>query len=173
MGTGQAPQDTRTSAARTHAEAHQLTDVVTRLRRALRASIRSEYSWEQLPMAQVELLQLLADRSPLRVGDIAGRQRLAVSTVSGLVGQLMAAGLVERAVDATDRRASAVSLTDAGRRQLDAWMRAHERRMHRALDGLTDEEQARLRAALPSLSRLAELLSDPQDSPSQASAGDR
>jgi hypothetical protein len=39
------------------AQVQRLTDVVTRLRRALRSSIRTEYPWESLPMAQVELLQ--------------------------------------------------------------------------------------------------------------------
>ena len=42
-------------------DARQLTDVVTRLRRALRKSIRTDYPWESLPMAQVELLMSLAD----------------------------------------------------------------------------------------------------------------
>jgi DNA-binding MarR family transcriptional regulator len=163
MGTGSARGDDRGASSDTRAEAHELTDVVTRLRRALRASIRSEYSWEQLPMAQVEMLQLLADRSPRRVGDIAARQRLAASTVSGLIGQLMTAGLVERSVDARDRRASAVSLTEAGREQLSAWMGAHERRMQRALERLTSAEQEQLRAALPSLGRLADLLGDAEE----------
>jgi len=36
-----------------------LTELVTRLRRVLRASIRTDYPWESLPMAQVELLQRL------------------------------------------------------------------------------------------------------------------
>ena len=171
MGTGQAPRETRDFSSGTRAEAHQLTDVVTRLRRGLRASIRTEYSWEQLPMAQVEMLQLLAEQSPLRVGDIAVRQRLAVSTVSGLIGQLMSAGLVERAVDARDRRASSVSLTDAGREQLRAWTKAHERRIHHALDRLTPAEQQKLRAALPGLSRLADLLTEAEEEVSARSPG--
>ena len=151
--------------APTGQDAHELTDVVTRLRRALRASIRSDYSWEQLPMAQVEILQVLADASPQRVGDIAARQHLHASTVSGLVGQLMNAGLVDRSVDTADRRASVVTLTAAGKRQMDAWMQAHERRMHHALDHLTEDERARLHAALPSLGRLADLLGSQEPDP--------
>jgi len=84
------------AAERSDATAHQLTDVVTRLRRALRTSIRTEYPWEALPMAQIELMQALSDQSPARVGDLAARQRLSASTVSGLIGQLMTAGLVVR-----------------------------------------------------------------------------
>ncbi|PWI43145.1 MarR family winged helix-turn-helix transcriptional regulator [Streptomyces sp. ICBB 8177] len=141
-------------------DARLLTEVVTRLRRALRASIRTDYPWETLPMAQVELLQVLAEHSPARIGDLAARQRLATSTVSGLIGQMITSGLVARAVDPADRRASAVTLTDAGRDQLTAWARAHERRLDAALDALDAHDRAIVRSALPALFRLAEHLDD-------------
>ncbi|MDI5961490.1 MarR family transcriptional regulator [Streptomyces sp. SL13] len=141
-------------------DARRLTDAVTRLRRALRASIRSDYPWETLPMAQVELLQVLAEHSPARIGDLATRQRLATSTVSGLVGQMITSGLVARATDPGDRRVSAVTLTDAGHAQLAAWTRAHERRLDTALTRLDTADRAAVRAALPALFRLAEHLDD-------------
>ncbi|MCB5907512.1 MarR family winged helix-turn-helix transcriptional regulator [Streptomyces pinistramenti] len=140
-------------------DARLLTEAVTRLRRALRASIRTDYPWEQLPMAQVELLQVLAEHSPCRVSDLASRQRLAASTVSGLIGQLINAGLVVRGVDQADRRASVVTLTSAGHSQLAAWTRAHERRLEDALAGLGAADRAAVRAALPALLRMAESLS--------------
>ena len=115
---------------------------MTRLRRALRASIRTEYPWETLPMAQVELLQVLGEHSPARVGDLALRQHLAASTVSGLIGQMITSGLVTRDVDPADRRASVVTLTDAGRAQLNAWAQAHERRMDAALATLDETDRA-------------------------------
>lgn len=141
-------------------DARLLTEVVTRLRRALRASIRTDYPWETLPMAQVELLQVLAEHSPVRIGDLASRQRLATSTVSGLIGQMINAGVVARAVDPEDRRASAVTLTEAGHAQLAAWTQAHERRIDTALAGLDEADRAIVRAALPALFRLAEHLDD-------------
>lgn len=167
---GSTPSRTRSAAqpAPVAADAHQLTDVVTRLRRALRASIRTDYSWERLPMAQVEMLQLLDDQTPMRVGDIATRQRLAASTVSGLIGQLMNAGLVERTVDPRDRRAAAVTLTDAGREQLEAWQHAHETRIERALEALPAEDRGRVRAALPALDRLADALDDRSEQPASS-----
>jgi DNA-binding MarR family transcriptional regulator len=139
-------------------DARLLTEAVTRLRRALRASIRTEYPWETLPMAQVELLQALAEHSPARIGDLATRQRLATSTVSGLIGQMINTGLVARAVDTADRRASAVTLTDAGHRQLAAWTLAHEQRLDSALAELDDRDRQIVRSALPALFRLAEHL---------------
>ncbi|MER7986272.1 MarR family winged helix-turn-helix transcriptional regulator [Streptomyces noursei] len=144
-------------------DARLLTEAVTRLRRALRASIRTDYPWEQLPMAQVELLQVLAEHSPARISDLATRQRLAASTVSGLIGQMINAGLVARAVDPADRRASVVTLTEAGRTQLTAWAGAHERRLDDALGALDEADRAAVRAALPGLLRIARHLEGDSD----------
>ncbi|MGW0473886.1 MarR family winged helix-turn-helix transcriptional regulator [Streptomyces coeruleorubidus] len=144
-------------------DARLLTEAVTRLRRALRASIRTDYPWETLPMAQVELLQVLGEHSPARISDLATRQRLAPSTVSGLIGQMINARLVARDVDPADRRASVVTLTDAGRGQLTAWTAAHERRMDAALAALDDNARAAIADALPALFLLAENLGEQED----------
>lgn len=149
-------------------DARLLTEAVTRLRRALRASIRTDYPWETLPMAQVELMQVVGEHSPARISELATRQRLAPSTVSGLIGQMITAGLVVREVDPVDRRASVVTLTDAGREQLAAWTGAHERRMDAALAALDDDDRAALTAALPALFQLAENLGGPEDGPTPA-----
>lgn len=143
-------------------QARQLTEVVTRLRRALRASVRDEYSWESLPMAQVELLQVLADKSPMRVRDIAAERHLAPSTVSSLISQLMAGELVERAVDPKDRRVAAVSLRSAGRKQLHAWLAANERHINRALQQLPADQRRLVEDAIPALGALADLLEEPE-----------
>ena len=144
-------------------DARLLTEAVARLRRALRTSIRTDYPWETLPMAQVELLQVLGEHSPARVGDLAVRQHLAASTVSGLIGQMIGSGLVARETDPADRRASVVTLTDVGREQLTAWTRAHEQRLDVALTALDDAERAAVQSALPALFHLAEYLGEPLD----------
>ena len=145
------------------AEAYALTDVVARLRRVLRTSIRADYPWESLPMAQVELLQSLAEHSPARVGDLAARLRLAPSTVSGLIGQMMAAGLVERGTDPADRRAAVVDLSADGRRQLTDWHAAHRRRIAAALGDLEAGERSAIDAALPALSHLVDRLAEQRE----------
>lgn len=139
-------------------DARGLTDVVTRLRRVLRASIRADYPWESLPMAQVELLQSLAESAPARVGDLAARLRLAPSTVSGLISQMITAGLVERGTDPHDRRVAVVALSDAGRRQLGEWNAANQRRIAAALADLDPAECAAIEGALPALGHLVERL---------------
>jgi DNA-binding MarR family transcriptional regulator len=144
-------------------DARQLTDLVARLRRVLRASIRADYPWESLPMAQVELLQSLAESAPARVGDLAARLRLAPSTVSGLISQMINAGLVERGTDARDRRVAVVGLSEAGRGQLAEWNAAHQRRIAAALDELRPAERDAIDGALPALARLIEQLAQQRD----------
>jgi DNA-binding MarR family transcriptional regulator len=140
-------------------EARELTDAVARLRRVLRAGIRTDISWESLPMAQVEMLQTLADDSPARVNDLAERLHLAQSTVSGLIGQMMTAGLVQREIDTSDRRAAVVTLTAAGADQLRAWEVAHVQWIQGALGRLTPDDRSAISSSLPALRRLTEVLS--------------
>lgn len=106
-------------------------------------------------MAQVELLQTLADSTGTRVGDLAERLHLAPSTVSGLISQMLAAGLVQRDTDPDDRRAAVVILTPAGTEQLAAWEAANETRVADALSRLSVEEAAAIATALPALQALA------------------
>ena len=143
---------------KTPVDAWLLTEVVTRLRRVLRASIRTEYPWESLPMAQVELLQRLRDEPGLRLNDLAARHRLANNTVSVLVQQLVTAGLVTRTTRPEDRRAVRLELTESGRQTIGNWQAAHQRRLSGALGRLADADQQAIGAALPALSRLVDLL---------------
>jgi len=145
----------------TPSDAEALTDVVNRLRRVLRAGIRTDYPWETLPMAQIELLQCLRDHEPagIRVGEICTTLHLAPATTSGLVQQLVEAGTATRDPDPADRRVAVVRLTKAGRRQLQDWQRAHERRLGTALAQLSVAQRAAVRAAVPALAVLVDKLS--------------
>jgi DNA-binding MarR family transcriptional regulator len=144
------------TAPRVSADVKALTDAITQLRRVLRAGIRSDYPWESLPMAQVELLQCLRDHEPsgIRIGAVAAQLHLAPATTSGLVQQLVDAGTARRAPDPADRRASVVRLTAAGTRQLRGWQAAHERRLGAAMHKLPAADRAAIRAALPALQAL-------------------
>lgn len=113
-------------------------------------------------MAQVELLQSLADSAPARVGDLATRLRLAPSTVSGLISQMMASGLVERGTNRSDRRVAVVELSADGKRQLAGWHTAHRDRIATALGELDPQDRTAIDAALPALSRLVDRLAEPR-----------
>ncbi len=139
-------------------DAGEFTAVVTRLRRVLRAAIRADFPWEALPMAQVELLQRLAEQPGLRVRELADRHRLAPNTVSTLIQQMVTAGLVSRRARAGDRRAVTLALTPAGEARLEGWLAAHQRRFRSALDALPPDDRSAIFNALEPLSRLVHLL---------------
>jgi len=135
-------------------DARTLTDVVGRLRRVLRRSIRSDYPWERLPMARVELLHVLTEVGPARVGELARAQRLAPNTVSELVQQLIDDGFASRAPDPHDGRASVIAVTPRGIGELAQWTEANESRIDVALTSLSAADRSAIRRAVPALERL-------------------
>jgi len=139
-------------------DAWSLTGVITRLRRVLRSSVRHEFPWESLPMAQVEILQRLADEPDLGVSELAARQRLATNTVSNLIQQMVLSDLVSRTPRPGDRRAQNLRLTGTGTQLLQSWQNANERRVANALSQLPRNRQTLIEEAIPALSELAALL---------------
>lgn len=131
-----------------------LSEIVARLRRALRTAVRSDIPWESLPMAQVEILQRLADEPDLRVRDLAERHRLAPNTISTLIQHMVTAGLVTRETDPEDRRAVTVALTPDGASALDRWSAANARRLDLALQMLPERDRRRIAGAIPAFARL-------------------
>jgi DNA-binding MarR family transcriptional regulator len=145
-----------------------LTGVITRLRRVLRSSVRQDFPWESLPMAQVEVLQRLAEEPGLGVSELAARQRLATNTVSNLVQQMVTSGLAERTSRPGDRRAVSLSLTETGERILAAWQAANDRRLGQALERLPEAYQKAIEHAVPALAALAALLEADDQLPGRA-----
>lgn len=131
-----------------------LADVVARLRRALRRGVRADPDLEPLPVAQIEVMQLLADSPGLRAGEVGERLLLAPTTVSTLVGALLSHELIERQPDPADRRAWNLHLTAAGEGALHRWQRSNQRVLHDALAKLGAADQRALRSALPALAKL-------------------
>ena len=62
------------------------------------------------------MLLPLFDEDALRIGEIGRRARLSKPSMTALIAQCEAAGLVRRERDPADGRASRVVLTDKGRR---------------------------------------------------------
>ncbi|HVU72362.1 MAG TPA: MarR family transcriptional regulator [Mycobacteriales bacterium] len=137
-----------------------LADVVARLRRALRRGVRVEVPFEAVSVAQVELMQLLADSPGLRARDISDRLLLAPTTVSTLIGQLLAADLIDRRPDPADRRAWQLHLTADGKKQLRSWQQANRRVLDAALGRLDAADRRAITATLPALARLVQHLDD-------------
>ena len=130
-----------------------LADVVTRLRRALRRTVRSELPFDT-PMAQIEVMQLLADRAGLRASEVGEALLLAPTTVSTLVGALLAQDLIDRRADPSDRRAWQLHLTREGKQQLADWQQSNRRALRAAAAELDAADLHALRDAVPALAKL-------------------
>ena len=78
-----------------------------------------------------------------RIGELARSLRITVGATSKLVDRVEAAGLIRRELDADDRRASRVALTDAGRHALAAASTTYTEELATVLDATltTDEQQ--------------------------------
>lgn len=100
------------------------------------------------------LLALLGEH-PWRVGQLAERLHLDVSTVSRQVQALEDAGLARREPHATDRRGSVVVIDDAGRAAVEAHRRAR-REIFTELLGA--ESAADLEIVASVLNRLADAI---------------
>jgi DNA-binding MarR family transcriptional regulator len=132
-----------------------LASAVARLRRSLRRAIRPEYPWETLPMAQVEVLQLLEEAPDIAISEVAARLRLASNTVSTLVGALLREDLVARRSDDRDRRIGRLALTERGAERLGGWRGANEQLLVEAVESLPADLRAELLGAVAAIDALS------------------
>ncbi len=137
-----------------------LADEVTRLRRALRRVVRSDLPFETLPMAQIEVMQLLAERPGLRAGEVGEALLLAPTTVSTLVGALLTQDLIDRRADPADRRAWKLHLTSEGKQRLADWQQSNRRVLRDAAAHLDAADLRALHEAVPALARLVSRLEE-------------
>jgi DNA-binding MarR family transcriptional regulator len=99
----------------------------------------------ELPLAFFEPLHLIS-RAPgggLRVGDLAQALRITVGGTSKLVDRIERAALIAREPDPSDRRASRVVLTAAGKRKLTAALKTYAAEMDGILGGALRPEDQR------------------------------
>ncbi|WP_323185440.1 MarR family winged helix-turn-helix transcriptional regulator [Kitasatospora sp. NBC_01287] len=123
--------------------------------RLLRRRLRQELTVPRLRGAQVELLRLVAANPGLRVSAAAKELCLAGNSVSTLVNQLVAEGLLRREVDPADRRAALLRVTPEAAERLDAWSAKRKALVGDLLAELPAGDRQALSAALPALRHLA------------------
>jgi DNA-binding MarR family transcriptional regulator len=110
-----------------------------------------------LSHGQLSALSTIVRQGPLRPSEVAAIEQVAAPTVTRLVTELEARGLVERTPDPDDGRSFFVSGTDAGIELLLEARSDRARAVTRILDGLDPEQVAALRAALPALEEAASI----------------
>jgi DNA-binding MarR family transcriptional regulator len=131
--------------------ADELRPILLRLARELRREAQSL----GITGGQVALLAQIRRNPGITASELADRERMSAPGMSGHVGRLESAGLIER-TRATDRRRIGLTLTPEGtkilatvRKRRTAWLTDH-------LQELTDDERETIVAALPALERLLE-----------------
>ncbi|MFE6748723.1 MarR family winged helix-turn-helix transcriptional regulator [Kitasatospora purpeofusca] len=125
------------------------------IQRLVRRRLREGLTEPRLRGAQVELLRLVTDFPGLRVSDAAAELSLAANSVSTLVNQLVALGLLRREVDPADRRAALLYATGEAAERLAAWRARRDALVGEVVAGLPAHDRAALAAALPALRGVA------------------
>lgn len=132
------------------------------LRRIVRALRLAAVSVERelgISVAQLFVLEQLADGRPRSINELAEKTVTDPSTVSGVVRRLIEQRLVRRDVSPLDGRRAEISLTAAARALLERAPRAPQQALVAALVQMRDTERRSLTAGLVTL---AEQLGAPE-----------
>jgi DNA-binding MarR family transcriptional regulator len=97
-----------------------------------------------LSAQEAKALEFLGRHGPLRMKDLAGRLRLAVSSTTALVDRMETKGFVERRRSDRDRRVIHVALTNAGKKEFTQATEAYLSFCRGMLMTLDEADQARL-----------------------------
>jgi DNA-binding MarR family transcriptional regulator len=137
----------------------QLNETVGQALQALAAgSIRRRN--RSLSLTATATLGTLERTGPRRLTDLAVSEEVTQPSMTVLVNQLVQMGFAERRGDAADARVVLVAITPAGRRHLRDIRRAGAMTFSMVIDKLSADEAQALRAALPAINRLVELLAE-------------
>jgi DNA-binding MarR family transcriptional regulator len=130
-------------------------DALRRIVRALRLSASETERALGISVAQLFILQQLADGRPRSLVALAAETLTDPSSVSAVVQRLAKQKLVSRRADPDDARRAQVTLSTAGRALLD---RAPEPVQERLLASLADLSERRLAEFSSSLGRMADAI---------------
>lgn len=127
---------------------------------------RYQRGGESLSHAHLRALFVLTTEREATAGRLAREAELNSASVTAMVDQLEARGLVQRRRDGQDRRACWISLTDEGRFEVAEQEARWRRRLSEAFADTTDED---LEAASRVLERLAAVFeTQPLEEPTSA-----
>ncbi|MFC1411124.1 MarR family winged helix-turn-helix transcriptional regulator [Streptacidiphilus sp. N1-12] len=137
-------------------DATELAELLVGIQRLIRRRLRQDLEGPRLRGAQVELLRLVRLNPGIGVAAAAKELHLAGNSVSTLVNQLVAAGLLNRETDPQDGRAVRLTITGEAAERMGGWDARRGDLVSRRVAALSDQDRAALAAALPALRGLAE-----------------
>lgn len=126
-----------------------LLSCTTRIEDVIRNRLRSEFA-TTLPRFDL-LAQLERHPTGLTMGELSQRLMVTGGNVTGITDQLEGEGLVLRAPHPGDRRAYAVRLTPAGRRQFRRMAAIHEQWIVELFSAWSDPDKQRVHGLLATL----------------------
>lgn len=130
--------------------------VLAKLVTVVRRGDPNRASQPDLTMAQISILLTLLDSGPIRMTELAARERVRTPTTTVAIRRLENLGLVKRSRDQSDMRAVLVEVTPQGQVQYQEALQARRTHLAELLTRLSEDERADLVRALKPLERLAE-----------------
>lgn len=143
--------------------AERLFEAISLARRQARRVANAPEQARRLAGSQVELIRLVRRRPGTSVAEAASELALAPNTVSTLVRQLSDAGLLRREPDVADRRVVRLSLTASAQQRVQRWRDRRAAAAAVAIAELEPTERTALEAALPVMTKLAEIMGRQQE----------
>lgn len=139
-------------------DAQQLRVAVGRVARRLRR-LSADHQGEPATFTQIIVLVRLERDGALTPTELAAQDKITTQAIAGVVRELEERGLVTRSTHVSDRRSSVISITEQGR----ALIRSHDQVGVAVVaevlaTSFTPVERQRLRAAIPLLNRVADLI---------------
>jgi DNA-binding MarR family transcriptional regulator len=134
------------------------TDLADRLHSAalhLLRRLRREDDASGLPAPQLSALSVIVFGGPITLGDLARAEQVRPPTISKVVAILEAQSLVEREVDAGDRRVTRVRATARGTKLLHDGRQRRVAALVASLSALPARDRALLARALPVLEKIS------------------
>lgn len=128
--------------------------VLARLITVMRRGDVGTGSRPDLTMAQVSILLTLIDSGPIRMTELAARERVRTPTTTVAIRRLEKLSLVKRSRDPSDMRAVLVEVTPEGLIQYQDALDARRTYLAELLGRLTDDERADLVRAIKPLEHL-------------------
>jgi DNA-binding MarR family transcriptional regulator len=110
----------------------------------------------ELTPTRLTALAVLASAGPMRMGGLASRLGVQVSTMSRIVDIMVGSGWAERMPDEADHRACVIGITSAGAALIDSARQDTASRLADCVARLDNADLMVLQAALPVLESLAE-----------------
>lgn len=134
------------------------TDLADRLHSAalhLLRRLRREDDASGLPAPQLSALSVIVFGGPITLGDLARAEQVRPPTISKVIAILEAQSLVEREVDAGDRRVTRVRATARGTKLLHDGRQRRVAALVASLSALPARDRALLARALPVLEKIS------------------